>query len=39
MGVLPGTVGAAIRMVSYPDGKAYEAGRERLLWSPVHPQD
>ena len=31
--------GLQFEMVSYPDGKAYEAGRERLLWSPVHPQD
>ena len=31
--------GLQFEMVSYPDGKAYEGGRERLLWSPVHPQD
>jgi catechol 2,3-dioxygenase-like lactoylglutathione lyase family enzyme len=29
--------GMQFELVSYPDGKAYERGLDRLLWSPVHP--
>lgn len=26
-------------LVSFPDGKAYEADAEVLLWNPNHPAD
>jgi catechol 2,3-dioxygenase-like lactoylglutathione lyase family enzyme len=29
--------GMQLELVSYPRGKAYEAGRDRLLWHPAHP--
>lgn len=29
--------GMQFELVSFPGGKAYEAGRDRLLWHPAHP--
>ncbi|MCF2571130.1 VOC family protein [Brevibacterium sp. UCMA 11754] len=29
--------GLQFELVSYPQGKAYEQGAERLLWHPAHP--
>lgn len=31
--------GMQLELVSFPDGKAYEAGAEVLLWHPAHPAD
>lgn len=31
--------GMQFEMLSFPNGKAYQQGRSRLLWSPVKPQD
>jgi catechol 2,3-dioxygenase-like lactoylglutathione lyase family enzyme len=30
--------GMQFELVSYPDGKAYEHGRSRILWHPAHPE-
>jgi glyoxylase I family protein len=30
--------GLQFELVSFPEGKAYEAGAERLLWHPAHPE-
>lgn len=29
--------GLQLELVSFPDGMAYEQGRNRLLWDPRHP--
>lgn len=31
--------GMQFELVSYPAGKAYEAGRARRLWHPAHPEE
>lgn len=31
--------GMQFELVSFPDGKAYEAGAQLLLWNPNHPAD
>ncbi len=31
--------GMQLELVSFPQGKAYQTGRSRLLWRPVHPQE
>jgi glyoxylase I family protein len=28
-----------LELVSFPDGKAYEAEADTLLWHPAHPAD
>jgi catechol 2,3-dioxygenase-like lactoylglutathione lyase family enzyme len=30
--------GMQFELVSFPDGKAYETGRTRVLWHPAHPE-